>query len=40
MLQHDLDWYEAHFESANGDEPKPVRGEITPKYAPTESMAG
>jgi Sulfotransferase family len=33
MLRHDLDWYEAHFKSANGDEPKPVRGEISPVYA-------
>ena len=32
MLQHDLDWYEAHFESGNGGELKPVRGEITPMY--------
>ena len=33
MLQHDLDWYEAHFEAENGVEPKPVRGEISPVYA-------
>jgi Sulfotransferase family len=33
MLQHDLDWYEAHFEPANGGELKPVRGEISPLYA-------
>ena len=33
MLRHDLDWYEAHFEAANGDEPKPVRGEVSPEYA-------
>jgi hypothetical protein len=32
MLQHDLDWYEAHFESEDGLEPRPVRGEITPVY--------
>jgi len=32
MLQHDLDWYEAHFESGNGGELKPVRGEISPIY--------
>ena len=32
MLRHDLDWYEAHFAPANGDEPKPVRGEISPEY--------
>jgi hypothetical protein len=32
MLRHDLDWYEAHFEPANGSEPKPVRGEISPLY--------
>jgi hypothetical protein len=33
MLHHDLDWYEAHFEPANGGEVKPVRGEISPLYA-------
>jgi Sulfotransferase family len=33
MLQHDLDWYEAHFEPENGGQPKPVRGEISPVYA-------
>jgi hypothetical protein len=33
MLHHDLDWYEAHFEPGNGDELKPVRGEISPLYA-------
>jgi Sulfotransferase family len=33
MLQHDLDWYEAHFEPENGCEPRPVRGEISPLYA-------
>ena len=33
MLRHDLDWYEAHFESEDGLEPKPVRGEISPVYA-------
>jgi len=33
MLRHDLEWYEAHFAPANGDEPKPVRGEISPEYA-------
>src|SRR5438067_1247995 len=33
MLQHDLDWYNAHFEPENGGEPKPVRGEISPVYA-------
>ena len=32
MLQHDLDWYQAHFRSENGGEPKPVRGEISPIY--------
>jgi len=32
MLQHDLDWYQAHFQSENGGEPKPVRGEISPVY--------
>ena len=33
MLQHDLDWYRAQFQSENGGEPKPVRGEISPVYA-------
>ncbi len=33
MLQHDLDWYEAHFEPGNGGESTPVRGEISPVYA-------
>jgi hypothetical protein len=33
MLQHDLPWYEAHFKPNNGSEPKPVRGEISPRYA-------
>ena len=33
MLQHDLHWYEAHFEAEDGGEPKPVRGEISPLYA-------
>jgi hypothetical protein len=33
MLQHDLDWYEAHFEPGNGGELEPVRGEISPLYA-------
>jgi hypothetical protein len=33
MLHHDLDWYEAHFESEDGGGPRPVRGEISPLYA-------
>jgi hypothetical protein len=33
MLQHDLDWYEAHFEPEEGTSPRPVRGEISPLYA-------
>jgi hypothetical protein len=33
MLKHDLSWYEAHFKPDDGDEPKPVRGEISPRYA-------
>jgi Sulfotransferase family len=33
MLQHDLDWYEAHFKSEDGLGPKPARGEISPVYA-------
>lgn len=32
MLRYDLDWYESHFESDNGNEPRPVRGEISPLY--------
>jgi len=32
MLQHDLDWYETHFEPPDGDKAKPVRGEIAPEY--------
>jgi len=33
MLQHDLDWYEAHFEPKDRGEPRAVRGEISPLYA-------
>jgi plasmid stabilization system protein ParE len=33
MLEHDLGWYAAHFKPANGGEPRPVRGEISPRYA-------
>jgi len=33
MLEHDLYWYAAHFKSENRDEPRPVRGEISPRYA-------
>jgi len=33
MLQHDLDWYEAHFAPKDGGKPRPVRGEISPCYA-------
>jgi len=33
MLEHDLDWYAAHFKPENGGEPRPVRGEISPRYA-------
>jgi hypothetical protein len=33
MLQHDFAWYESHFKPENGAEPKPVRGEISPRYA-------
>jgi hypothetical protein len=33
MLQHGLNWYKAHFKPNNGSEPKPVRGEISPRYA-------
>ena len=37
MLQHDLEWYAAHFAPKNGDEPKRVRGEISPVYARLEA---
>jgi asparagine synthase (glutamine-hydrolysing) len=33
MLQYDLSWYESHFKPNNGSDPKPVRGEISPRYA-------
>jgi len=33
MLEHDLDWYAAHFKPENGGEPRRVRGEISPLYA-------
>jgi hypothetical protein len=33
MLRHDLEWYEGHFKSSDGGEPRPVRGEISPLYA-------
>jgi hypothetical protein len=33
MLEHDLYWYAAHFKPENGGEPRPVRGEISPRYA-------
>src|SRR6476646_6075151 len=33
MLRHDLIWYQAHFEPDNGSQPKPIRGEISPRYA-------
>jgi hypothetical protein len=33
MLKYDLDWYAAQFKPKNGSESKPVRGEITPRYA-------
>jgi hypothetical protein len=32
MLRHNFDWYEGHFAPDDGDEPKPVRGEISPGY--------
>lgn len=32
MLLYDLEWYEAHFRGENGEGPKPVRGEISPRY--------
>jgi Sulfotransferase family len=33
MLQYDFGWYAAHFKPANGGELKPIRGEISPRYA-------
>jgi hypothetical protein len=33
MLRHDLEWYEGHFAPDDGTEPRPVRGEISPRYA-------
>jgi Sulfotransferase family len=33
MLQYDLRWYERHFRPNDGGEPKPIRGEISPRYA-------
>src|SRR6266513_4992327 len=33
MLKLDFRWYAAHFAPENGNKPKPVRGEITPRYA-------
>jgi Sulfotransferase family len=33
MLQHDLGWYAAHFSPSRGERAKPVRGEISPRYA-------
>jgi hypothetical protein len=33
MLQRDLRWYEAHFKPDKAGELKPVRGEISPRYA-------
>src|SRR5438477_1320447 len=33
MLEHDLDWYEAHFKPENGSDSRRVRGEISPLYA-------
>jgi len=37
MLRHDLDWYEAHFESEDELEPRRIRGEISPVYARLKS---
>jgi Sulfotransferase family len=33
MLRYDIEWYTAHFEPANGEKPRPIRGEISPRYA-------
>jgi hypothetical protein len=33
MLEYDLHWYEAQFAPEEGGEPRPVRGEISPRYA-------
>jgi hypothetical protein len=40
MLQHDLDWYEAHFESEDGLGPRPVREEISPIYGRLKAWQG
>ncbi len=37
MLEHDLIWYQAHFKPDNGSQPKPIRGEISPRYARLKS---
>lgn len=33
IKKHSLDWYWSHFDPPSGQEPSPVRGEITPFYA-------
>jgi hypothetical protein len=37
MLKHDFSWYEAHFRPAEEEEPKPIRGEMSPRYARLKS---
>ena len=32
ILREDLDWYRSHFAAEEGEDPAPVRGEITPFY--------
>lgn len=33
MLEYDLNWYAQHFKPMPGEDPRPVRGEISPRYA-------
>jgi hypothetical protein len=33
MLSHDLCWYESYFRPRDGEEVRPARGEISPRYA-------
>jgi hypothetical protein len=37
MWRHDLHWYEGLFGTGNEAEPRPVRGEISPRYARLKS---
>ncbi len=37
MLHHNFEWYGRHFAPPPGENPKPVRGEISPRYARLEA---